>query len=741
MHETSHAHLHFDSPAAPGPVSAGPLMVRGWLVGKPGWHFTDVRIRLGTTVFPGIHGHPRRDLAQHFGAAAPYLLAGFEVSVTLPAGRHTLQFEACDIRGEWLSVDRLEVEATGTAAPLPDVAPPTLRTHEFAQALRVLLRRLATGGAADEQAAAVVADTPRHRDARYAHQPFHAHANQPAAWDRAIFGRLPVAGWMFHESSPIRRVLATTDLQSVQELTAGAATPAIAARFPSIAAAANCGFEGFIDLPAQLPAPACIRFYAELPDGSWHLGPVVRATVTDHEFEKQPYANFSAWRFWQTWRALRRAFVAAGFTLPPAGELRAEFLPLYREYRQRAPRRAAAPAPIASLPAHPAGRIHLITHNLNLEGAPLFLLEYARHLVREQGLAIAVTSAREGPLRREFEALGAAVQVVDTSALLRAPDAATLARNLADLARQVDLSGASLVVANTLSSFWGVHLAHWTGRRSLLYIHESTTPASFYLGHLASAALPVVEETFRLATRVSFLTVTTQRYYNALSTGSNYCLNPGWIDLSAIDRFRAGQSRAALRRRLGIPDQTRLVVNVGSVCDRKGQMIFARAVDLLWRSDAALAANTQFLMIGGRDTPFDEAVAGLLGDLHRPDLRVVPETADAYSWYGAADLFVCSSYEESFPRVVLEAMAFSLPIIASSVHGIPEIARSEQEAVLVPPGDTAALAHALVRLLRTPETGATLAARARTRVATEFDRTVIQPRHVALARKLINDSL
>ncbi len=716
-------------------------MVRGWLVGKPGWHFTDVRVRVGQAEFSGVHGHPRRDLAQYFGAATPYLLAGFEVPLHVPAGRHVLQFEACDITGTWLTIDRLEVDATGADVTPSGAPPPALRAHEFAQALRVLLRRLAEGGTLAGLAEQIVAETPRVRDQRYAHQPFHAHANQPAAWDSAVFGRLPVAGWFFHESESIRRVLATTDLQVVQELTLGGKTPAIAARFAPFGTARDCGFEGFIDLPAQLPSPACIRIYAELPDGSWHLGPVVRATITDHEFAKKSYGRFSPWLFWCAWRALRRSFHQAGFALPTSSELRAEFLSLFREYRQRAPRRTHPPAPCAPPPAHPTGPVHLITHNLNLEGAPLFLLEYARHLAREQKTPLVVTSAKDGPLRREFEALGASVKIVDVAPLLKSPDAAALHREIETLAGQIDLSGASLVVANTLSCFWGVHLAQRAGRRSLFYIHESTTPASFYLGHLASAAVPVVEEAFRLATRVSFLTATTQRYYTSLSTGTNYCLNPGWIDLTAIDHFRAKHARADLRRRLGVSDDVRLVVNIGSVCDRKGQTLFARAVDLLWRNEPALAGTTQCLMIGGRDTPYDHALATLLSDLRRPNLRVVPETSDTYAWYGAADVFVCSSYEESFPRVVLEAMGFALPIVASSVHGIPEIVRPDQEAMLVPPGDTAALAAALGRVLRTPETGAAQAARARARVTAEFSATVIQPRHTALARQLIADPL
>jgi glycosyltransferase involved in cell wall biosynthesis len=290
------------------------------------------------------------------------------------------------------------------------------------------------------------------------------------------------------------------------------------------------------------------------------------------------------------------------------------------------------------------------------------------------------------------------------------------------------------VVVNTLSAFWGVHLAHQAARPSLFYIHESTTPAAFYHGLMNPAAVPVVEEAFALADRVSFLTAATQRYYTALSDGSNYVLNPGWIQLDAIDRFRAAHPREQARAALGLAPDRLLVINVGTVCERKGQHIFARAVDLLWRTEPALAGKADFRMIGGRATHFDRALLGFLATLGRPNLQVVPETAEVYPYYLAADLFVCSSYEESFPRVVLEAMAFALPIVSTGVHGVPEMVRSDREALLVPPGDTAALAGAMARLLAAPAEGRRLAAAARARVAAEFDARVLLPRHTMLAR-------
>jgi glycosyltransferase involved in cell wall biosynthesis len=254
---------------------------------------------------------------------------------------------------------------------------------------------------------------------------------------------------------------------------------------------------------------------------------------------------------------------------------------------------------------------------------------------------------------------------------------------------------------------------------------------------MAAATLPVVKQTFALASHVSFLTGATRRYYEPLLTRPNHSINPGWIDLARLDRFRAENPREKLRAQLGLAPATRLVVNIGSVCNRKGQHIFACAVDLLWRRQPELAARCEFLMVGGRQTAYDGAIRDLLGYLNRANLRVIPETPEPYVYYGAADLFVCSSYEESFPRVVLEAMAFSLPIVSTDVHGIPEMSRADREAVLVPAGDSSALAVAMARVLADESFARSLATNSRTRVSANYDSASLLPRHALLTGAVV----
>jgi glycosyltransferase involved in cell wall biosynthesis len=72
------------------------------------------------------------------------------------------------------------------------------------------------------------------------------------------------------------------------------------------------------------------------------------------------------------------------------------------------------------------------------------------------------------------------------------------------------------------------------------------------------------------------------------------------------------------------------------------------------------------------------------------------ELMSHYRW---ADIFVLPSYTEGFPKVVLEAMANAVPVIATAVGGIPDILRSGHDCILIQPRSARALADGISELV------------------------------------------
>src|SRR5262249_9450291 len=147
------------------------------------------------------------------------------------------------------------------------------------------------------------------------------------------------------------------------------------------------------------------------------------------------------------------------------------------------------------------------------------------------------------------------------------------------------------------------------------------------------------------------------------------------LDRRRFEAALARWPREAARRHLGLDESALAVVIVGTVCDRKGQLDLIEAFGHL--DDESESALTGFI-VGDRPSHYSERLHVArrgLGESSGSRIRIIPETSDVGLYYSAADLFVCASRIESFPKVILEAMAAGLPIITTPVFGIREQVR------------------------------------------------------------------
>jgi glycosyltransferase involved in cell wall biosynthesis len=95
----------------------------------------------------------------------------------------------------------------------------------------------------------------------------------------------------------------------------------------------------------------------------------------------------------------------------------------------------------------------------------------------------------------------------------------------------------------------------------------------------------------------------------------------------------------------------------------------------------------------------------------RIEFLVDPKMEDVYK---AASVLLLTSDKEGTPNVVLEAMATGVPVVAFGIGGVPEIIRSPDVGVLVPPGDEDAMTEAVIELCKHPDRRSALGTAART---------------------------
>src|SRR5207237_791348 len=90
--------------------------------------------------------------------------------------------------------------------------------------------------------------------------------------------------------------------------------------------------------------------------------------------------------------------------------------------------------------------------------------------------------------------------------------------------------------------------------------------------------------------------------------------------------------------------------------------------------------------------------------------------AGASRFFAGFDVFAMSSRTEGTPMVLFEAMRAAVPVVATSVGGVPDVVTAD-EARLVPPHDPAALAAGIRDVYRNPAAAEARARRAKTRLA------------------------
>ena len=152
----------------------------------------------------------------------------------------------------------------------------------------------------------------------------------------------------------------------------------------------------------------------------------------------------------------------------------------------------------------------------------------------------------------------------------------------------------------------------------------------------------------------------------------------------------------SLRQRYGLTENERIVLSIGRLSKEKAHIDLIDAFSKLCENNPDL--HTRLIIVG--DGPERQRLlAAAKASVCRERISLVGQVGDVAPFYAIADVFVLPSHSEGSPNVLLEAMAANVPVVATSVGGVPEIVENEASALLIPVNDPAAMTLAIARLL------------------------------------------
>lgn len=227
-----------------------------------------------------------------------------------------------------------------------------------------------------------------------------------------------------------------------------------------------------------------------------------------------------------------------------------------------------------------------------------------------------------------------------------------------------------------------------------------------HFGRAASLLFLLLERAAQpLTDRLVALTEGEKRDYLDLSVARRGAVEviPSGVELTRYAPFQG--DRHAARRELGLDPEARLIGFAGWLSPVKGVRELLEAMPAVWREFPACG-----LVFLGRGELEEELRARSARIDGKGRVRFLGWREDVHRILPLLDLFVLPSRNEGMGRVLVEAMACGVPVVAAAVCGIPDLVQDGRTGILFPAGDVEALAGGIRRLLRDRDLAAGLAA-------------------------------
>lgn len=367
--------------------------------------------------------------------------------------------------------------------------------------------------------------------------------------------------------------------------------------------------------------------------------------------------------------------------------------------------------------------VFLVTVGLGVGGTEVQLMEIAERLDPERFAVTVVALKGEGAIAGEMRKRGIKV---------------------------VALNGAGKLDARVFFRFFSL------ARTEKPDIIHSFLPLANYVGIIVGHMLkvPVLIASYRgLEQRKSRFSVWVDRLVVRLAQATTCCSDA--VRWFAINRF-AGDPNKYMTiyngidierfRRVSTISKSHLglregIATMGTVCrleePTKGLAVLLKGLAQL--SQRPDIPPFQLLLVG--DGPSVNALHRLSEELGLNEVVIFAGLrCDVEQILPLLDLFVLPSLSEGFGIALVEAMAAGCPVVATAVGGIPEVVQAGRTGVLVPAGDSFALADALAGLLNDPCKANTLGREGQRGVATQFSVSTMVRHHENLYERLLQEA-
>lgn len=324
-------------------------------------------------------------------------------------------------------------------------------------------------------------------------------------------------------------------------------------------------------------------------------------------------------------------------------------------------------------------RILWLLDSLDRDEKAEVLLAIVRYLVKKSAHQFTIVALKDGTIRKDYEATGAAVRIEPPASLAQRIrewhssepfDVAlmSLSRNDAPIQELANLK---------LPAIWQID------SRS----RESELEPLKADAHPATVLFPTFEsaEPFRKDDSHKVIRVL-----------------PSGVDMDTIKLYKQQTSPILLRDEMKVGKQSTVITVVDPFVESKNQHVFIEAAIQLQKRDPDRVFD--FYLVGQRPGPYAQKLQKLIEtSIHPENFHVIPEgegRAQYYPYFWISNICVSCSALEIYPQSILEAMSFKKPVVATNVSAFTEIIEDHENGYLVPVGDAGALAEKLELLTK-----------------------------------------